>query len=157
MPSELEADRVDAECTATLARISAEVMETMFFSEAMAVECEHSWLAEAVSVEVGFDGSHHGEMGLALAPGAVPAIASSFLGLDPEETGPRECSQVVLELANILCGAVLSALWPDSALQLAPPKPSAWKFAGAENWHCCLALAEGMLAVSIRIARVGTA
>ncbi len=40
----------------TLGRVSAEVLETMFFTEAVAVECEHGWLADAVSVRVDFDG-----------------------------------------------------------------------------------------------------
>ena len=155
MPSELETQ--NSKWKATLARVSADVMETMFFSEARPVECEHSWLAAALSVQVSFDDSHCGEMRLALASGAVPAIASSFLGVEAEEADEAECSQVVLELANILCGAVLSALWPESALQLAPPKRAGWDCAGPEDLHCCLALAEGMLAISIRLASLGTA
>lgn len=139
------------EFTETLCRISAEVLETMFFTEAVGTECEHGWLADAVSVRVGFDGSHSGEMWLALSAAAVPPIASAFLGLEPEEAGEEQRAQVVLELANILCGAVLSALWPESRLLLDAPRLEAWGGEAQGTWHSCLVLEEGRLAISLRL------
>ncbi len=140
--------------TAALSRISGEVLETMFFTEAVPVECEHSWFASAVSVQIAFDGSHCGEMWLAVGEEAVPALASAFLAIDPEEAGEMERSQVILELANILCGAVLSSLWRESRLQLNAPKLAAWQCGGEGVWHCCLMLPEGRLAISIRLLEV---
>ncbi|HTS48989.1 MAG TPA: chemotaxis protein CheX [Bryobacteraceae bacterium] len=162
MPHELEpvtdagqeAASQDADFTATLSRVAAEVLETMFFTEAAAVECEHGWFSDAVAVRVDFDGSHFGEMWLALTPAGIPSIASAFLGLEPEETGEEQCGQVILELANILCGAVLSSLWPESRLLLDAPKLTAWECPDGDVWHCCLALDEGMLAISIRLSGV---
>ena len=157
MPDErevMDAASQDLELRETLGRVSAEVLETMFFSEAVAADCEHSWLAGAVSVRVGFEGSHCGEMWLALAAGAVLPIASAFLGLEPQETGEEQRAQVVLELANILCGAVLSALWPESRLLLDPPRLTQWDGDGQSARHSCLALEEGMLAISIRLSGV---
>jgi Chemotaxis phosphatase CheX len=144
----------EAELAATLGRLAAEVLETMFFTEAVATACEHGWLADAVAVRVDFDGSHCGEMWLALTPAAIPSIASAFLGLEPEETGEEQSAQVILELANILCGAVLSSLWPESRLLLDAPKSTPWECADEGFWHCCLALDEGVLAISIRLSGV---
>jgi hypothetical protein len=140
--------------TAALSRVSSEVLETMFFTEAMPAECEHGWFASAMTVQVAFDGSHSGEMWLAVGGEAVPALASAFLALDPEEAGEMERSQVMLELANILCGAVLSSLWRESRLQLDAPKLAEWQCAGEGVWHCCLVLPEGRLAISIRLVEV---
>jgi chemotaxis phosphatase CheX-like protein len=152
--AQLEEANPGADFTEALRRVSGEVLETMFFTEAMLAECEHGWLAGAVSVQVRFDGSHLGEMWLAVGEEAVPALASAFLGLDPEEAGVLERSQVILELANILCGAILSSLWPESGLQLEAPKLAPWECGGEGVWHCCLILPEGRLAISIRLVEV---
>lgn len=141
----------DADYRGALTRVSSEVLETMFFSEVIPAQCEHSWLASARVVEVTFDGSHHGEMWLAVGEEAVPELAAAFLGLDPSEAGEIERAQVMLELANILCGAVLSSLWPESSLQLDPPQQAAWDCPDTGVWHCCLMLPEGRLAISIRL------
>ena len=150
-PEIMDAAGHDLELRETLRRVSAEVLETMFFSEAVAADCEHSWLAEAVSVRVRFEGSHYGQMWLALGAGAVLPIASAFLGLEPEETGEEQHAQVVLELANILCGAVLSALWPESRLLLDAPTLTPFEDGGQGVWHSCLALEDGRLAISLRL------
>ncbi|HMD48213.1 MAG TPA: chemotaxis protein CheX [Bryobacteraceae bacterium] len=141
----------DAVLKGALALVSGEVLETMFFSEVIAAECEHGWLESAVAVQVTFDGSHRGEMWLAVGEEAVPELAAAFLGLDPGEAGEIESSQVMLELANILCGSILSSLWPESSLQLDAPKRAPWGCGGKGAWHCCLMLPEGRLAISIRL------
>jgi CheY-specific phosphatase CheX len=150
-PEVMDAAGPGLELTETLCRVSAEVLETMFFTEAMLVECEHGWIGRALSVRVGFDGSHSGAMWLALAPEAVLPVTSAFLGLEAEETGEEQRAQVVLELANILCGAVLSALWPESRLLLDAPRLEAWDGDAQGAWHSCLGLEEGMLAISLQL------
>lgn len=157
MPHELEhlqAAGPDTDFAAMLGRVSADVLETMFFSGAVAAECGHDWVPGAMSVRVNFDGSHSGEMWLTLTPDAVPSIASAFLGLEPQETGEEQQSQVICELANILCGAVLSSLWPESRLLLDAPHLTAFECAGHGVWHCCLALDEGVLAIWIHLSGV---
>ena len=158
MPHELEpleTAHQDAEFAATLRRVSDEVLETMFFTEAVAADCDHSWFETGVSVRMDFDGSHYGEMWMAISPAAVPAVASAFLGIEPDQTSQAQREQVILELANILCGAVLSALWPESRLLLNAPQLSAWGCPEEGAWHRCLALEEGTLAISIRLSGLG--
>jgi CheY-specific phosphatase CheX len=154
MPEELEqvtmADQ-DPDFSEAVGRVAAEVLETMFFEEAVPTACEHSWLAGAISAQVTFNGSHSGEFLLSVSADTAYTIASGFLGLDPSEMTETQPGEVILELANILCGALMSSLWPDSSLSLASPElvASDHNLNGAK--HCCFALPDGMVAVSIGI------
>ena len=89
-------------------------------------------------------------MSITLSSQAADSIAPAFLGLDPAETTPLARGQVILELTNILCGAVLSKLWPESKLSLASPELANSEFR-LEGLHRCFTLPEGMLSVSLRV------
>jgi len=128
-------------------RVPAEVLETMFFAEAVAGTCSHDWFGEAVSGRVLFAGSHTGEMRLSVSLDAADSIASAFLGLEPCELTPALRVQVVLELANILCGAVLSRLWPESKVALGAPEMLLQESLFAAALHRCFELPEGKLAL----------
>ena len=135
----------------TLSRVGAEVLETMFFDEAVAAPCEHGWIPSAASVRLPFEGSHCGEFLLSVAPEVARSIAPAFLGIELEEVTEGQSSQVLLELANILCGSVLSHLWPDSDLRLGGPEPIQADGPIEDSLHECFRLTEGMLSVSIRV------
>lgn len=131
---------------------AAEVLETMFFTEAEPASCEHAWLPAAPCARVRFEGSHFGEMLLAVSAQAADPIAASFLGLDPMELTDSQRGQMIQELTNILCGAMLSKLWPESRLAIASPELTAWQdWSGGGALHRCFATPEGMLAISIRL------
>jgi CheY-specific phosphatase CheX len=132
-------------------RVAAQVLETMFFEEAVPTPCGHAWLRTAVSVHVSFEGSHQGEFLLSVSPDTARSIASGFLGLDPEEMTGTQPGDVILELANILCGALMSTLWPDSALSLGTPELAAAEHTFLGAMHCCFSLPDGMVAVSIGV------
>src|ERR1035438_8629858 len=106
------------EFAAAVVSVAAGVLETMFFEEAVATACDHAWLSTAISVHVSFEGSHQGEFLLSVSPDTARSIASGFLGLDLEEMTETQLGEVMLELANILCGALMSNLWPESAMSL---------------------------------------
>ena len=137
-----------------LSRVPAEVLETMFFAEAVAAGCSHDWLSSAVAVRVRFAGSHVGEMRLSVSGDAADSMACAFLGLEPLEITQPLRDQVILELANILCGAILSHVWPESKVALGAPEISPEisldepPFDGA--LHRCFELPEGKLGVWIR-------
>jgi len=140
-----------------LDRVGAEVMETMFFSEALVAECghdqrSHDWMRAAVGARVRFDGTHCGEVLIGVSEEAAQSIAAGFLGLDIVELAPGQLSQVILELANILCGAAMSHLWPESTLALEAPEPTDPSEVIGTGWHRCFTLPEGMLAITIRMA-----
>lgn len=103
----------------------------MFFTEAEPVACEHAWLGAAPTARIRFSGSHRGEMLLGVSAEAADPIAASFLGLEAGELAGAQRGQVIQELANILCGAVLSRLWPESTLALSSPELTNWEDAPA--------------------------
>lgn len=152
MPEQLQqgsgADKVP-EFGAVVVRVAAEVLETMFFEEAVPGACEHAWLAQAVSAHLSFEGSHCGEFLLSASPDTARSIAAGFLGVDLEEMSETQPGEVILELANILCGALMSTLWPESNLSLGTPELVSAEHSFPEAMHCCFSLPEGMLAVSI--------
>jgi hypothetical protein len=142
----------------TMRQVAAEVLETMFFTEAEPVGCEHAWLDSAPCARIRFEGSHFGEMLLGVSAEAADPIAASFLGLDPMELIDAQRGQVIQELSNILCGAILSHLWPESKLALSSPELTAWQEWPSEGpLHRCFAIPEGMLAISIRLTSPQTA
>jgi CheY-specific phosphatase CheX len=133
-------------------KIAAEVLETMFFTEAELANCEHIWLDSALCARIQFEGSHLGEMLLGVSREAADPIAASFLGLDPMELTETQRGQVIQELSNILCGAMLSHLWAESKLALSPPELMAWQEWSSDGLlHRCFTLPEGNLAISIRL------
>ncbi len=155
MPPELEQPRgLDLEPAAvdTIREVTAEVLETMFFTEAEVAGCEHGWLRPAPCARIRFEGSHRGEMLLGVSEEAADPIAASFLGLDPMELTGAQRGQMIQELSNILCGAMLSRLWPQSRLTLYSPELTPWQEWPAEGLvHRCFAIPEGTLAISIRL------
>jgi len=135
-----------------LQHVAAQVLETMFFTEAELTACEHAWLEAGSSARIGFEGSHFGEMLFGLSAEAVDPIAASFLGLDPAELTAAQRGQVIQELTNILCGAMVSHLWPESRLSIASPELTSWQeWATEGTLHRCFAIPEGNLAISIRL------
>lgn len=141
----------DPEAAQTVDRVAAQVLETMFFTEAELSTCDHFWLEIADCARVQFEGSHFGEMQLGISANAADPIAAAFLGLD-EHPSKAQLGEVIQELANVLCGAMLSQLWPDSKLALASPQSTLWHDWDLHNMlHRCFAIPEGMLAISIRL------
>jgi hypothetical protein len=140
----------DPEASETIRRVVAEVLERMFFTEAELAPCEHGWLGTARCAQIRFEGSHLGEMLLGVSSEAVDPIAASFLGLDPEELTDAQRGQMVQEMSNILCGAILSQLWPESRLALSSPELTPWRECPGEGvLHRCFVIPEGLLAISI--------
>jgi CheY-specific phosphatase CheX len=142
----------------TVREVAAEVLETMFFTDAEVAGCEHGWLVPSLSnraascARIRFEGSHRGEMMLGVSLEAADPIAASFLGLHPMELTDAQRGQVIQELTNILCGAMLSRLWPESKLALGSPELTAWQeWFGAGAVHRCFIIPEGLLATSIRL------
>jgi hypothetical protein len=136
----------------TIQQVAAEVLETMFFTAAEVASCEHGWLSGASCARIRFEGSRCGEMLLGVSVQAVDPIAASFLGLDPMALTDAQRGQVIQELSNILCGATLSNLWPESKLALSSPELAAWQeWPASGALHRCFAISEGMLAISVRL------
>jgi hypothetical protein len=142
MPPELD-QQLESGAADTVRHVVAEVLETMFFTEAEPAACAHLWLEGAPCASVRFEGSHFGEMLFGLSVEAADPIAAGFLGLDPMELTAAQRGQVMQELCNILCGALLSHLWPESKLALGSPELTTWQeWTAPGALHRCFTLPE---------------
>jgi CheY-specific phosphatase CheX len=109
-----------------LAPSCEQVLETMFFTGILSQEdrtCREasSDCSGAITAAVEFRGPPDGILCVGLEIETAAALASSFLGLDPEAVTAADCRQVAGELANMICGSVLSCSAPHSQLHLAAP------------------------------------
>lgn len=120
----------DAEILSSAAQ---QVLETMFFTS---VTGERETPAEepAVGARVSFHGAPSGTLGLRLSAGAARTMAGNFLGAEDEgDLTEAEVSEVVRELANMICGAVLSKLESDSTFDIRAPEALGSEESAAEG------------------------
>jgi hypothetical protein len=144
----------EADSLLSMARaVTGEVLETMFFSTAAAIDCDHSGQLplneEWTSSRVRFAGLPSGELRVMLSRELARSIAAGFLGSDPEEVTAEAEGQVGCELGNMICGAVLSRLHPDSRVALAPPELTPVNFGGGNGIHQCFETPEGKLSINM--------
>jgi len=99
-----------------------EVLETMFFElpadDALPVE-KPSEGANAGTVR--FGGSLQGTLCVAVSSNCPRRLAAGFLGLEEEEIGDAEEQSMIVELANVLCGATMSRVEPAGRLRIGQP------------------------------------
>ena len=100
----------------------AEVLERMFFLEGLGEAAEPPAQAETVAVQITFDGDPPGCFQMRLARPAATAIAADFLGEDTESLTGQQSTEVALELANMICGAVLSRIESSATFRLGAPQ-----------------------------------
>ncbi|MEP7366242.1 MAG: chemotaxis protein CheX [Acidobacteriota bacterium] len=123
--------REEAHVAKCLQEAAEEVLETMFF---LTVDREVEW--EEVSgkehhyAEMDFQGAAEGRLELAVSEDLAPVLASGFFGKDESELTPAEIAAVICELANMLCGSVLSRLESGSLFQLGAPQMMATDLEG---------------------------
>lgn len=133
-----------------------EVLEKMFFVETLgeagdAAEDRH---ASDIAVALTFQGELSGSFFLRLNFEAARQIAADFLGIDEAEVSDVQTSDVVRELANMICGSVLSRVESASVFQLGAPRiaPPSDEIAGSlSNIRYCVQLSNGRLAANIGI------
>jgi CheY-specific phosphatase CheX len=129
--------------------VTREVLETMFFATAEPVPCRHpETVADWIAAIVPFEGVPCGDLRVILSRRFAKAIASGFLGVETEEVTAEGENQIACELANMICGAVLSRLHPDSRVALRAPEiiPASFDSGGT---HQCFEAPEGMVAITM--------
>lgn len=110
--TETELEHVLARCTET-------VLEQMFFVRALN-ESIPAPDAE-LSVEVRFAGEPSGRLLLRISSSAARLIAGDFLGEDESGLSEQQVAEVICELANIICGSVLSQVGTETTFRLDAP------------------------------------
>jgi len=134
---------------------TAQVLERMFFLRAHGETESPAFLAHSgVVCEVNFDGSPSGRLAIWVSLQAAWFIAANFLGKDSGELAELEVSQVVCELANMICGAVLSRIESGTTFSLGSPRLlSGWNPSGADALVRLAIPDAGDLAVILSIER----
>jgi CheY-specific phosphatase CheX len=115
-----------------LEQSATEVLEQMFFINPVALPPQASApAAGALLVQLAFDGDPPGRLFMHLPMEAAANIAANFLGDDPGAVSRQQISEVAGELANMICGAVLSRTESTAAFRLASPR--VWLVASADS------------------------
>ena len=121
---------------------AAEVLETMFFDELRAAPDVPPLDAELMAARIRFRGAPSGTFRLWIQPAAAARLAAGFLALEDDAQARERAGEVALELANIVCGSVLSRLEADAAFTLDAPEVSGeppgadavWALLGADEF-----------------------
>ncbi len=132
-----------------------DVLERMFFIECLSEPGELAAEPEVVA-RLTFDGDPAGELELRISASAARSISADFLGAEPSDLSEQEIRDVVSELANMICGAVLSRAKSSATFRLATPRimEQSSDMANLPNGGVLVAhavgLGSGRLAVSMR-------
>jgi len=97
------------------------VLETMFFSAAWGPG-EPETGGAVLASRLAFHGRPCGTFAVCLSEPAARLLAAAFLGEDVEALTDSQIGQVVCELANMLCGSLVSKLESEESFDLAPPE-----------------------------------
>ena len=125
-----------------------EVLETMFFSTLLDDEGMEA-STPLVSSRLGFCGTPSGSFQVDVSTEAAEILAADFLGGEEMESSDP-VGQVVCELANILCGSILSRTGSETVFQLSSPVRTV-ESAGDWSIHESFALPGGSLTVNMQI------
>lgn len=99
-----------------------EVLERMFFVETEdAADSRPAAGADTVAVRLAFEGEPSGWLRLQVAPPLARSLAADFLGMHEGEVSASQVESVVCELANMICGSLLSRVESKTTFRLCPP------------------------------------
>jgi hypothetical protein len=147
------------EVQAVLVLAVEEILEIMYFQTVLA-SAEGTAPPNAdsdgpsLTAEVRFQGNRSGRFRVGVPIKLARLLGAAFLGRDEAEVSDSDAAEVVCELANMICGSVLSRLERQATFEithpvLIPPEQGV-SFEGdsASRWFD---LEDGMLAVSLEL------
>lgn len=100
-----------------------EVLEKMFFIRSLGVMGDGAGVPESELVSsLAFEGQPSGCLTLRVSGGAARSVSADFLGVEEDELSSKQVGEVVCELANMICGSVLSRVESSATFRLAHPE-----------------------------------
>jgi CheY-specific phosphatase CheX len=100
-----------------------DVLEKMFFIRSLGDASGEAILADSeVKARLAFDGEPSGSLTLRVSRAAARSISADFLGADEGDLNEQQVDEVVCELANMICGSVLSRVESAVTFRLAQPE-----------------------------------
>jgi hypothetical protein len=97
------------------------VLEKMFFIQCLGEPLEFVPGPEVVAY-LTFEGDPSGALTLRMTAGAARSVAADFLGAEEFDLSDQQVGDVVSELANMICGSVLSRAESFTSFTLASPR-----------------------------------
>jgi len=136
---------------ALMLEAARDILEMMFFASPESSEVPEPWPGALLTAELRFDGALAGGFRIHIEKDCARALAGNFSGaFDPAEMDAKATVGVLCELANMVCGATLSRLEPDSIFNLSSPQPvesgPAELCDGVQQW---LRLDEGLIGLEL--------
>jgi CheY-specific phosphatase CheX len=113
---------VRSELENLLEAASYDVLETMCFFGVLGDADSINSTEEQITAKVLFRGDAAGEFRATLDYSAAWSIAANFMGEEPLDVELAHMQAVICELANMICGAVLSNYRKDGLFQLSTPE-----------------------------------
>lgn len=111
------------------------VLETMYFREPF--YCGSGCVKEPlVGTSIAFSGAVEGVFRMFVSRGLAAQLAVDFLADDRPDPGGRQVEAMVMELANIACGAAIGAWMPAFDVHFSVPKMLASGSDRVESSHC---------------------
>ena len=146
------------EIQTALASAVEEVLETMCFASvltsAAGVSPPEGGGTPTITVQLRFEGSPSGGFRVSVPMKLARVIGAGFLGREESEISDSQAEEVVCELANMICGSVLSRLESKATFQITHPEPTpmeqgvGFEGAGTSRWFD---LGEECLTVSLEL------
>lgn len=103
-----------------VAEALTQVLETMFFTTVLG-PAEGMPPQDLMIARVEFSGQPSGWLSLGITGPAARELAENFLGID-EALDEHQSGEVVRELANMVCGTMLSQVESDTHFELSEPR-----------------------------------
>jgi len=100
---------------------STEVLETMFFADAMTPEAPQPEHTDAVACVLLCTGAQEGTFSVAIDRAALVSLSEAFYGDDGPPSAIKEL-ELLCELTNMLAGSTLSAYAPEKYCPLSSPR-----------------------------------
>jgi hypothetical protein len=133
-----------------------DVLETMCFTSVLA-SSEKAIAASAepaFTAELHFEGHATGDFRLAVPVKLARLVTSCFLGRDEAEVSDCQAGEVVCELANMICGSVLSRLDSKAIFHITHPELTVSEAAAGFDAAACrrwFDLGDGVLITSVEL------
>jgi CheY-specific phosphatase CheX len=112
---------IDTPLSHALAASVDDVLEKMFFVRSLGAPLNES-AAPLVAAHLTFQGDPPGWLTLRVTAGAARSVAADFLGEEESELSEAQIGEVVCELANMICGSMLSRVESNTLFRLATPR-----------------------------------
>jgi CheY-specific phosphatase CheX len=113
--------------TPLIAECCGEVLDAMYFTSVFDTTHQPGLQPELTASDLAFalrfQGDVRGVFGLHLAAPMARTLAANFLGEDEDAISDEEIAEVVGELANMLCGSIVSKVEGHSKFVLSHPQP----------------------------------